>query len=321
MSRYLQSKCIDINSAYCPCILASANHCVFCAQLQGKDICDCNWSGICILYEQKWNARNDLVTAKPQRTEMECSVIDRHFITEKICRIVLDVPRAMAEQLRDPGSFVFLRRNVDPQYYHIPIGIMKVIGDHQIVVVAEAVGIKSLRLVEEDQTVMLRGPYKNGIFGSPWIDKLTNGKVLLIAGGMGQPPALPVAEKLTRNYNKVTAIISAGTTGFIVTQELQDMGVNIVTVDSLRRVGYHHFASLLAETDWDLVVSCGPDAQHSKVIDAMRNIGCDLPMAATNNNVMCCGEGICGSCTKETNQHQQIRTCKVQVDITDLKRE
>lgn len=321
MSRYLQSKCIDINSVDCPCILASANHCVFCSQLQGKGTCDCNWSGICILYEQKWNARNNLVTAKPKRAELECRILDRTFLSTKVCRIVLEVPMALAEQLRAPGSFVFLRRNSDPQYYHIPIGIMQVIGDRKIVVVIEALGLKSLRVVEEDQSLLLRGPYRNGIFGSPWIEQLTRGKVLLIAGGMGQPPALPVAEKLSRNYNKVTAIISAGTTGFIGVAEMEDLGVDVVRVDSLRRVGYHHFGSLLTDASWDLVVSCGPDAQHFAVIDAMKKLGCDLPMAATNNNVMCCGEGICGSCTKETHQNQQVRTCKTQVDILDLKRD
>lgn len=320
MSRHLQSKCIDLNSAYCPCILASSNHCVFCAHLQGKTICDCNWSGICILYEKKWNARNDLIGVKSHRPELECKILERTFSTESVCRIVLEVPRTLAEQLREPGSYVFLRKSADPQYYHIPIGVMQVSGEDKIVVVVEALGPKSTRVTEEDQTLLVRGPYKNGIFGSPWINNLTEGKVLLLAGGMGQPPALPVAEKLTRNYNKVTAIISSSSTGFIGIKEMANMGVEIVQVESLRRDGYQQFAALLAEDTWDLVVSCGPDAQHYAIMDIMREADIDLPMAATNNNIMCCGEGICGSCTKETNQHEHIRTCKVQIDIADLKR-
>lgn len=320
MSRYLQSKCIDINSIYCPCILASANHCVFCSHLQGKDICDCNWSGVCILYEKKWNARNDVWVSKQPRPEIECTILEREFIKENVCRIVLEVPADIAEELKNPGAYVFMRRSNDPQYFQIPIGVMQVLDEQKIVVVVEALGVKSTHILEEEQVLSIRGPYKNGIFGLPWIEKLAHGKVLLIAGGMGQPPALPVAEKLVNNYNRVTAIIAPGAAGFLNTEKMQSMGIELIKAESLRRTGYVSLANKLAEDTWDLVVSCGPDAQHFAVMDTVREAGYDLPIAATNNNIMCCGEGICGSCEKETDDHQFVRTCKTQLDIADLKR-
>lgn len=321
MSRYLQSKCIDINSEYCPCTLASSNHCVFCAHLQGKDVCDCNWSGVCILYEKKWNARNDdIMIAREHRPEIECAILEWEFINKNVCRIVLAVPPELARQAKNPGTYVFIKRSIDPPYFHIPISVMRVTDESKITVVIEALGPKSLRVVEEDQKLLIRGPYKNGIFGLPWIEKLTYGKVLLVAGGMGQPPALPVAEKLVSNYNRVTAIIAPGTTGYFTTAELQSMDIELIAVDSLRRAGYASLARKLAENYWDLVVSCGPDEQHFAVMDTMRAAGCDLPMAATNNNIMCCGEGICGSCTKETVDQRHVCTCKTQLDFADLKR-
>jgi NAD(P)H-flavin reductase len=321
MSRYLQSKCIDINSAYCPCILASSNHCVFCAHLQGKDICDCNWSGVCILYERKWNARNDVLIAKEPRPEIECAIIELKYINDNVFSIVLAVPSEMAAQLKDPGSYVFIRRSVDPPYFHLPIGVMQVMGEDRIMLVIKALGPKSIRIAEEDQTLVIRGPYKNGIFGLPWLEKLVYGNVLLIAGGMGQPPALPVAEKLINNYNRVTAIIAPGVAGYLnIEEKMEALGVELIKAESLRRAGYVDFARKLAEDTWDLIVSCGPDVQHFAVMDHMREAGYDLPMAVTNNNIMCCGEGICGSCIKETVDHQSVRTCKTQLDIADLKR-
>lgn len=320
MSRYLQSKCIDINSAYCPCILASSNHCVFCAHLQGKDVCDCNWSGVCILYEKKWNARNDVLVVREPRPEIECAIIEREFINENVCRIVLSVPAEIATHLNTPGAYVFMRRGLDPHYFHIPIGIMQVIDDCKIVVIVEALGAKSIRIVEEDQALIIRAPYKNGIFGLPWIEKLTYGKALLIAGGMGQPPALPVAEKLINNYNKVTAIVAPGSVGLLNTEKMQSLGIEMIKVDSLRQTGYACLSNKLLADTWDLVVSCGPDVQHFAVMDTMAAVDCDLPVAATNNSIMCCGEGICGSCERETTDHQLIRTCKIQLDIADLQR-
>lgn len=321
MSRFLQSKCIDINSVYCPCILASTNHCVFCGLLQGKDVCECNWSGVCILYEKKWNARDDVLINKEPRPEIECAIIEREFINEKVCSIVLAVPAVMAAQLKAPGSYVFVRRSADPPYFHLPVGVMRVMDEDKIVLVIEALGPKSMRVVEEDQALIIRGPYKNGIFGLPWLEKLVYGSVLLIAGGMGQPPALPVAEKLINNYNRVTAILAPGSAGCLnIEEKMETLGVEVMKVESLRHEGYACFTGKLAEATWDLVVSCGPDAQHFAVMDHMREAGYDLPMAVTNNNIMCCGEGICGSCVKETANHEFVRTCKTQLDIADLKR-
>ncbi len=319
MSRYLQSKCIDINSAYCPCILADTNHCVFCAHLQGKEMCDCNWSGVCILYEKKWNARNETLVTRDPRPELACPIVERKFLRENICRLVLTVPPPLAEQLKAPGSYVFLKRAVDPHYFQLPIGVMQVPAEDKIVVVLETVGPKSRQVTEEDQMLMVRGPYKNGIFGLPWIEKLVYGKVLLLAGGMGQPPALPIAERLINNYNKVTAIIAPGAAGFINVEELQLAGVELLQVKSLRRMGYACLADKLRADTWDLLVSCGPDTQHFAVIDAVREAGVELPIAATNNSIMCCGEGICGSCAKETADHHFVRTCKMQLDFADLK--
>jgi hypothetical protein len=68
----------------------------------------------------------------------------------------------------------------------------------------------------------------------------------------------------------------------------------------------------------ELVVSAGPDDQHYGIISAMQAANVNIPMAATNNATMCCGEGICGSCIKETQIGEFIKTCKVQTDFTQL---
>jgi hypothetical protein len=68
----------------------------------------------------------------------------------------------------------------------------------------------------------------------------------------------------------------------------------------------------------DLIISTGPDEQHYGIIAAMQAAGVNIPMAVTNNSTMCCGEGICGSCEKETVNHTFVRTCKVQTDFMNF---
>lgn len=323
MKPRLTASCIDINSPYCPCLLAETNHCVFCSHLRGQPVCDCNWSGVCILYERRWQPKNGVWRGEkaPQRIDVESKVTRKEEIAANTYLLEIPVGAELAAELGKTGAFVFLRLPDDPQYFHFPVGVMKVKGE-AIQVVIEAVGPKSCRLLEAPTgDVLVRGPYYNGVLGQPWIDNITCGTILLVAGGMGQPPALPIAARLTANRNQVVALLAPGKVGRIfIDQDLRAMGVTVHTVDSLRRTGSGLLAQWLAneEAPPDLIVSAGPDEQHHGVIAAMQAAGVNLPMAATNNATICCGEGICGSCEHETNDDRRIRLCKVQTDFSQL---
>lgn len=317
------SRCIDLNSAYCPCLLAETNNCVFCSHLQGKAICDCNWAGVCVLYEKKWQTKKRSFQggdALAVRVEVETQYEIINQINKDTFKMEFTLPDELANSLTKAGSFIFMRRPGDPDFYHFPVGIMKV-SQNKVQVVVEAIGPKSRRILSgDDRKLLIRGPYFNGVLGQPWIDNTENSRILLVAGGMGQPPALAIASKLIQNNNKVTAILAPGHTGKVfIDEELQALGIQVENVSSMRRVGLNMLIDMFGE--YDLVVSAGPDEQHYGVIDAMQRADINLPMAATNNAKMCCGEGICGSCQKETLSDGCIRTCKVQTDFKDIIRD
>ncbi|MDR3560070.1 MAG: hypothetical protein P4N59_01325 [Negativicutes bacterium] len=321
MYHKLAASCVDINTAYCPCLLAETNHCIACSHLRGEPLCDCNWSGVCILGEKQWQSkvRNGSIAPVTERSEIIAKLMRKEEITKNVYLLELSVSEEMGRELQKTGAFVFLRRQDDPQYFHFPVGVMKA-KDTSIQVVVEAVGPKSVRLLEPGiQEMIVRGPYYNGVLGQPWIDNITCGTILLIAGGMGQPPALPLAAKLVAR-NKVTAVLAPGKIGKVfIEQDLKDMGVDVHLVDSMRRNGLGLFGRCLEKDSLpDLVVSAGPDEQHYAVIAAMQAANVNLPMAATNNATMCCGEGICGSCLCETQDNRQIKLCKAQTDFGQL---
>lgn len=324
MDTRLKMSCIDINSPYCPCILAETNDCIFCSHLKGGTVCDCNWGGVCILYEKQWQSkmvRQDGPPATLLRRECESAFSRREEIAADTYLLEFTVDDELADELKKTGAFVFLRRPEDPQFFHFPVGVMKVNG-RDVQVVVEGVGPKSKRLLEADNSVVVvRGPYYNGILGQPWIDNISYGKILLVAGGMGQPPAVPIAARLVENGNTVHALLAPGQVGKVfISEELRRLGVSFDVVDSLRRSGYSRLSEWLTDKERrpDLVVSAGPDDQHHGVIAAMQAADVNVPMAATNNSTMCCGEGICGSCECETNDRRKIRLCKTQTDFTRL---
>jgi NAD(P)H-flavin reductase len=310
--------CIDINSQYCPCLLAETNHCVFCSQLKGEAQCNCNWQGICVFYERYWQKKNMASAKSPVRSEITTNITISEELAKDIFLFHFSVPIDLAEQLNKPGAFVFLRAAGDEHFCRFPVGIMKV-SKNEIYVVVEKAGPKSARLFFNNNTeIIVRGPYYNGMFGQPWIDKIMNGKILLIAGGMGQPPALPAAIRLRQNNNKVTAILAPGKIEKIfIAEEFIKLGIESHPVLSMRKDGMPLFKELLKDKP-DLIVSAGPDEQHYAAVNILQDLALDIPMAATNNSPMCCGEGMCGSCIKETNDNKKIRTCKVQTDFTYL---
>lgn len=310
--------CIDINSPYCPCLLADTNHCVFCSQLRGDRGCNCNWQGVCILYEKHWQKENQAVTKSPVRSEVVTSFSIVEELAKDIYLLKFTVPSELAREVNRPGAFVFLRPAGNEQFCSFPVGIMKVLGN-ELYVVVEKIGPKSSYLFLHDNTeIAVRGPYYNGILGQPWIDKLVNGKIILIAGGMGQPPALPAAYKLSENHNKITAILAPGKIGKIfIANEFEKLGIASHHVVSMRKNGLSLLRELAIDKP-DLIFSAGPDEQHYAIVNVLQDLALDIPMAATNNASMCCGEGICGSCIKETNDNKKIRTCKVQTDFAYL---
>ncbi len=321
----LAVNCSDINSPFCPCLLADTNHCISCSQLRGQPFCDCNWSGVCILYEKQWQSKGSGWRSdnSHERWDVITEFSKRETIAPDIYRLEFEVSEEMARELRKTGSFVFMRRPEDPYYFHFPVGIMT-LQDTTAGVVIEAVGPKSVRLIDApDNRVLVRGPYYNGVLGQPWIDKITSGTILLVAGGMGQPPALPIAAKLLSGGNRVEAVLAPGKIGRIfIDQDLAAMGVTVHNVDSMRRSGLDMLGRWLGgDIKPDLIVSAGPDEQHYAVINAMQAANLNLPLAVTNNATMCCGEGICGACECETNDNGKIRLCKNQIDIKQLCRE
>ena len=321
MNKRFLPYCIDINTEHCPCLLAETNNCVFCSHLKGEAVCNCNWTGTCIYYEKEWQSNNKKLTGSSPRQEVDATQEGKMEIGLRTYMLELAVPASMAQELDKPGAYVFLRRAGDPAYCSFPVGVMNV-RENKLQLVIEAIGPKSVRAMASDDAITVRGPYSNGIFGQPWIDNTKAGNVVLVTGGMGQPPAMPIARKLINNSCHVTAIVAPGQVGqCFITPWLQKLGISVTEVPSLRRNGMPLLRELLAgKANFrpDMIVSAGPDEQHYGVIAAMQAEQVNLPMAATNNATMCCGEGICGSCEKVTCDNKKIKTCKIQTDFTQL---
>jgi len=188
-----------------------------------------------------------------------------------------------------------------------------------ITVAYQVCGTKTKRLNESDNLVMVRGPYWNGAYGLKNLKLVKDKNCLVIARGIAQAPAVLVIDKLLKNKNKVTLIIDKGTVGKIFINEYFDnLNINVIETDIKDIKGNLLIKNILLNENISLVYSGGSDIIHQQIINIIDELKIDPLIVATNNNEMCCGEGVCGACSTYFEDGKAVKACKTQVDIREL---
>jgi len=305
-------ECIDAGTDYCPCYLAELNECIMCSQLQGKNFCDCNWRGVCIYQEFVWSG----FKAKATRSTIFAKVIEKEILNKDLLILTLKVPNKMARDLNEPGSFVFLRGISSPSFFDTPMSIMFSDEMEGIIKIAIQINGPKTKLIQEcDEDVYLRGPYWNGLLGQRYIKGIHNSDCLVVLRGVAQAPGVIVISKLLNNKNKVFVLLDKGKIGInFIKDYLKSYDINIKEVDLLSKEGQEQLKDYIKDEKIKLVYSGGSDEQHINILNYLDLYNEDAYLAVSNNNTICCGEGICGSCEVQVGE-QKVRTCKVQLDI------
>lgn len=202
---YSTYDCIDAGTENCPCYLALTGDCLTCSRLQGKDSCDCSWKGVCIYNEFKQgNGR-----VNNPRKEFVAGIVSKKFYLDDLAVFVLDVGKGFAIKAGSPGSYIFMRSRSDTSFYDIPISIMHAdVEKGQLHVAVKVISTKTKSLLEEEESFVLRGVYRNGIQGLHAVlpRGLKNARVLLVAKGIGLAPAILTAEALG-GHNEVDLVV------------------------------------------------------------------------------------------------------------------
>lgn len=314
-------ECIDSGTEYCPCKLAEAGECIICSQLQGGCFCDClNWKGVCIYHEFINNGSK----AKEGRKTYNCLVKETKLYEKDILLIKFEVPHKLAIDLVKPGSFIFIRPDEDNIYFDVPISILESnIETNIISIMIEIRGIKTKNLLEikDGESITIRGPYWNGVFGLNNLNSQINNNVLVLARGIGMAPMIPVIRKLSINKNNINLILdNTPYKDNYVKEYLDEYAVKItneILIDKgeLSDESKVIIKNLINEKDIKYIHIAGADILTVKLIDYLNSLDRkDIKLSCCNNIKMCCGEGICGSCTVRFSGHRVKRFCKVQTD-------
>ncbi|AFS78425.1 hypothetical protein Curi_c14150 [Gottschalkia acidurici 9a] len=305
-------ECIDAGSEYCPCYLAETNDCITCSHLQGKEFCECNWRGICIYQEYVMNG----CKRKKQRESNVAKVEEIKNISDNCIILKLKVNNTLARQLKEPGAYVFLRGEELPHYFDTPMSIMDVDEVNGYIYIAyQILGSKTKKLEKDREEYLVRGPYWNGLYGMKNLKKVSNKECLVVVKGIAQAPAILVVKKLLKNQNNVTFIVDKGAIGDVFIKDFIK-GLNMKTIETNLQSssGEMLIKNILKNNDIGLVYSGGSDVLHSSIIRMIDETKKDPFIVVTNNNEICCGEGVCGGCTIRLADGVRAKSCKTQLD-------
>lgn len=236
-------------------------------------------------------------------------------------------PHKLALDLVSPGGFIFIRTD-ENFYFDIPISILQSdIESNIISIMIEVRGIKTKRLrnIAKGDDIVIRGPYWNGVFGLKNINSLKSGKSLVIAKGIGMAPMLPVIRKLVNNGNKVDLIIDKSpykevyVNDYLKQYNLSCDEVPVLGEGRLTDEIQDIIKNKVEKENIGLIHCAGADILTYKVLDYLDQLNRkDIKTSCCNNAKMCCGEGVCGSCTARFKGHRVKRLCKVQSDPRNI---
>lgn len=323
---YEPFECIDAGTEYCPCHLAETGDCILCSQLQGCKCCDCpHWKGTCIYQEFVWNNYK----AKAGRKYYSCKIINKVHIEENLLLLEVEAPAYIVSNLVYPGSFVFVRHPHCEQCFDSPISIMdtdKEKNTFTIAIEIKGIKTKTVDLLNQNDNLLVKGPFWNGILGLRHVYRCKNSTCVLIARGIGQAPMIPVLKKLYANGNKIITIVDkARNENTFIDKYLEKYNCEVLHCNTFvlgkTTIEFKELLiDLLLKEDATLVHCDGADIlnyQVMKIVEKVNESKVDAPKieyACCNNAKMCCGEGVCGCCTRKNNDHKLRRLCKEQTD-------
>lgn len=262
--------------------------------------------------------------AKGNRKNYLCTIFKKEQIEEGLYIFTVNAPHSLVHDLVYPGSFVFIRKPECTNYYDTPISIMEADAEKNILKMAiEIKGVKTKSICElnENEKMLIKGPFWNGILGLKNIYNLKDGVSVVIGKGIGIAPLIPVLKKLYSNENKVISIIDRTPFNDVFGKEYFQMcnseilQCNILEKGELTKEFKMMIEQILKVESVNLIHCSGPDILISKI---MEFAGESINFSACNNSKMCCGEGVCGACSTRYKNHVIKKLCKVQLDPKHL---
>ncbi len=193
------------------------------------------------------------------------------------------------------GQFVQVK--ADGFFLRRPISLGGITEDSiRIIFEVKGDGTKAIAKMSEGDMIDVMGPLGHGFTVSD------QKKVVLIGGGIGTPPMLPLAEHFKEN---ATAILGfRGKEQVILKEDFENTEADTIICTNDGSMGVKGFVTdaLKALTFTpDMIYACGPNVMLKAVADYANENG--IPCEVSLEERMACGVGACLGCACKTKSH------------------
>lgn len=222
----------------------------------------------------------------------EVSVLSREQLSDDVFRITVERPENMGAI--GPGQFIMITANA--YLLKRPISVSG-ITDNRIEFTIRIVGKGTQEIVKLEKLEIM-GPLGNGF------EMKSHKNILIVGGGIGVAPLLPVA----RNYTKdgIKTHVSLGfREGPIMDTEFDEYSSSLHIASELLPGYFNGYATSQAETilqneSVDMIFACGPKAMMKEVVKLSNMYS--VPAQLLLEEKMACGIGACLGCTCKTKE-------------------
>lgn len=301
---YVNNICADAGTVNCPCHLAETGDCLVCSRLAGEGKCQCSWAGFCIYNEFIHNDGKAINRRRQQRVK----IIEKIRYDDNLLVLVLGVNKGFLLNAAKPGSFVFVKKSEDEEFFDVPVSVMKVdVEKGELHIAVKIISAKTRAIAEAEDFLVMRGVYRNGLLGEGIKTLGKDEKWLIFTKGVGFAPAVNLlmwAEGRSTGHLVIdTEKINDEIIYDYINKSIRSAGAKVtITTDSLRNaVNYGH-------ESYDKVIILASD-YYIKTIAADLGIP-KAKLIFSNNFHMCCGEGVCGACGHVDSKGNTHKMCK-----------
>jgi len=223
--------------------------------------------------------------------------------TENIKTLYFQYPNVIVR----PGQFFMIWDFLE----EIPISVSYIGGNNLFGISIKGIGDTTRHLIslKEGDMIGIRGPY-----GKPF-NIIKNGRILIIGGGIGIAPLMPLIQELISFKDvKTTCVLGARNVNHIPflddLQKVQSKFFELKICTDDGSMGFHGLTSdlikeILEEEYFDHIYTCGPEIMMVKIVNLSQIKR--IPLQASLERIMKCGIGICGHCVLDP---QGLRVCK-----------
>ena len=224
--------------------------------------------------------------------EENCSVKTLTF-SDELCRNA------------DPGQFVMVWI---PGVDEIPISLSGINTDGNTSITVHDVGdaSRALNKKQKGEKVGIRGPFGKGFVPS-------KGNVMVVGGGTGIGPLIPLTEKIVKIADKLTVMSGVKNQDNLLFVDRVDQICSEGNSETVYTTedGSYEFSGFITDQaeqklmseKFDMVYTCGPELMMYKMFLLTEHY--KVPLQASLERIMRCSIGLCGSC-----QIGKLRVCK-----------